>query len=228
VALQESTAVGAGVDCTAAAGSSNTKAQSDCSHGTHVASIAAGDNGSTIVGVAPDANIIAVQVFSLFTSTSSCGGFSSCMLSYTSDQIAALEHIYELRNTYNIASVNMSLGGGSYIDACDGDGRKAAIDNLRAAGIATVIASGNNGYRSSLSAPACISSAISVGATDDSDNVASFFQRGAYVGSAGARSEHLCGRSQRRGHQAGHLDGHAARDRCLGRIEASGAGRVGG
>lgn len=172
--LQESTAVGAGVDCTAAAGPSNTKAQSDCSHGTHVASIAAGDNGSTIVGVAPDANIIAVQVFSLFTSTSSCGGFSSCMLSYTSDQIAALEHIYELRNTYNIASVNMSLGGGSYIDACDGDGRKAAIDNLRAAGIATVIASGNNGYKSSLSAPACISSAISVGATDDNDNVASF------------------------------------------------------
>src|SRR5690606_14369005 len=39
---------------------------------------------------------------------------------------------------------------------------------------ATVIASGNNGYKSSLSAPACISSAISVGATDDNDNVASF------------------------------------------------------
>ncbi len=171
---EESTAVGSGVDCTAAAGSGNSKAQSDCSHGTHVASIAAGDNGSNIVGVAPDASIIAVQVFSLFTSTTSCGGFSSCMLSYTSDQIAALEHIYELRNTYNIASVNMSLGGGSYSTACDGDGRKAAIDNLRAAGIATVIASGNNGYKSSLSAPACISSAISVGATDDSDNIASF------------------------------------------------------
>lgn len=172
--VEESTAPGSGVDCTAAVGSSNTKAQSDCSHGTHVASIAAGDNGSNIVGVAPDANIIAVQVFSLFTSTTSCGGFSNCMLSYTSDQILALEHIYELRSTYNIASVNLSLGSGGYSEACDGDIRKAAIDNLRAAGIATVIASGNNGYTNSISAPACISSAISVGATDDSDNIAYF------------------------------------------------------
>lgn len=171
---EESTAPGAGADCTAAAGPNNPKAQSDCSHGTHVASIAAGDNGASIVGVAPEANIIAVQVFSLFTSSTSCGGFSSCMLSYTSDQIAALEHIYELRDTYNIASVNLSLGSGSNTAACDNDGRKAAIDNLRAAGIATVIASGNNGYKTSISAPACISSAISVGATDDSDNVASF------------------------------------------------------
>ncbi|MCB8978330.1 MAG: S8 family serine peptidase [Ardenticatenaceae bacterium] len=172
--VEESTAPGSGVDCTDAAGPTNTKAQSDCSHGTHVASIAAGDNGSTIVGVAPDANIIAVQVFSLFTSTTSCGGFSSCMLSYTSDQILALEHIYELRNTYNIASVNLSLGSGSSTEACDLDARKAAIDNLRAVGIATVIASGNSGYTNSISAPACISSAISVGATDDSDNIASF------------------------------------------------------
>lgn len=172
--VAESTAPGSGVDCTAAAGPNNPKAQSDCSHGTHVASIAAGDNGSNIVGVAPDANIIAVQVFSLFTSTTSCGGFSSCMLSYASDQIAALEHIYELRDTFNIASVNLSLGSGAYNIACDSDGRKAAIDNLRAAGIATVIASGNNGYTSSISAPACISSAISVGATDDNDAIAYF------------------------------------------------------
>lgn len=52
--------------------------------------------------------------------------------------------------------------------------RKAAIDNLRAAGIATVIASGNSGYRDRISVPGCISSAISVGATDNADNVPSF------------------------------------------------------
>jgi uncharacterized repeat protein (TIGR01451 family) len=139
-----------------------------------VASIAAGDNGGSIVGVAPDANIISLQIFSLFNNASYCGGYSSCVLTFTSDQIAALERVYELRNTYNIASVNMSLGGGQYATTCDSDGRKAAIDNLRAAGIATIVASGNNGYRDSMSAPACISSAISVGATDDGDNVAYF------------------------------------------------------
>ena len=172
--VEESTAAGSGVDCTQAVGVNNSKAQSDCSHGTHVASIAAGDNGSNIVGVAPDANIIAIQVFSLFNNTTSCGGYSNCVLTYTSDQIAGLERVYELRNTYNIASVNMSLGGGQYYAACDSDSRKAAIDNLRAAGIATVIASGNDGFRDSMGAPGCISSAISVGATDDSDDVAYF------------------------------------------------------
>ncbi|MCB8937460.1 MAG: S8 family serine peptidase [Ardenticatenaceae bacterium] len=172
--VEETTAVGSGVDCTTAVGPTNTKAQSDCSHGTHVASIAAGNNGSNIVGVAPDANIIAVQVFSLFNSTTYCAGYSNCVLTFTSDQILGLERIYELRDSYNIASVNMSLGGGDYNAACDSDSRKAAIDNLRAVGIATVIASGNNGYRGSMSAPGCISSAISVGATDNLDNVASF------------------------------------------------------
>lgn len=167
--VPKSTAVGSGIDCTAAVGPANSKAQSDCSHGTHVASIAAGNDG-----VAPDANIIAIQIFSLFNSTYWCGGFSNCMLTFSSDQISALERVYELRDTYNIASLNMSLGGGRYYEACDGDGRKAMIDNLRAAGIATVIASGNSGYRDSLGAPACISSAISVGATDDVDNVAYF------------------------------------------------------
>jgi uncharacterized repeat protein (TIGR01451 family) len=172
--VEASTAVGSGIDCTAAVGAANSKAQSDCSHGTHVASIAAGDNGSTIVGVAPEANIIAVQVFSLFNSTTYCGGYTNCVLTFTSDQISGLERVYDLRHTFSIASVNMSLGGGQYFSACDSDGRKAMIDNLRAAGIATVIASGNNGYRDSLSAPGCISTAISVGATDNVDNVASF------------------------------------------------------
>lgn len=172
--VEASIVAGSGMDCTAAVGDENSKAQSDCSHGTHVASIAAGNDGGTVVGVAPEANIIAMQIFSLFNNTYYCGGYSSCMLTFTSDQILALERVYELRSTYNIASVNMSLGGGRYYSACDSDSRKAAIDNLRAAGIATVIASGNNAYRDSLSAPACIPSAISVGATDDADNVASF------------------------------------------------------
>ncbi|MAT42221.1 MAG: hypothetical protein CL609_07765 [Anaerolineaceae bacterium] len=134
-----------------------------CDHGTHVAGIAAGTTG-----VAKDADILAIQVFSLVD--------HDWAGSLSSDQVKGLERVYALRDTYSIASVNMSLGGGSYSSYCDSTetARKAIIDALRAAGIATIIASGNDYDSSSISTPACISSAISVGATTDADQVASF------------------------------------------------------
>ncbi|MEJ2608382.1 MAG: S8 family serine peptidase [Anaerolineales bacterium] len=125
-----------------------------CEHGTHVAGIAAG-NGARFSGVAK-------------------------VLTWTSDQIAALNWVYSIQSSYNIAAVNMSLGGGQYTSNCDSDPRKASIDNLRSVGIATVIASGNSSFREAIGAPACISSAVSVGGTTDSDtmytysNVSSF------------------------------------------------------
>jgi len=143
-------------------------------HGTHVTGIAAGHSAS-LDGMAPDANIIAVQVFSRFTDCySGTPGDQPCVMSWTSDQLAGLEHVYAIRGTYSIAAVNMSLGGGQYSSACDGDSRKAAIDNLRAAGIATAIASGNDGYCEYVGAPACISSSIAVGASTDDDYEADF------------------------------------------------------
>ncbi|PLX70644.1 MAG: hypothetical protein C0602_03805 [Denitrovibrio sp.] len=157
-------ASGSGVNCSSAV--------DGCDHGTHVAGTIAGENGTGgISGVAPDATIIAMNVFT---------NFSGEALSYTTDQTRALERVYALRGTYDIASVNMSLGGGSYSSYCDNDSRKAIIDNLRSAGIATVIASGNNGYTNSISGPACISTAIAVGSVQDgsygttADRVSSF------------------------------------------------------
>jgi subtilisin len=87
-----------------------TYAASGCRHGTHVAGIAAGQ-GSNISGVAPNANIMAVQVFSRFTG-SSCANQAEdpCTLTFTSDQIAGMERVYLLRNTRSFAAVNMSLG----------------------------------------------------------------------------------------------------------------------
>ena len=156
------TGPGAGVPCTYAA--------SACRHGTHVAGIAAG-SGATFSGVAKGANLMAVQVFSRFTGAANCGGGEDpCALSFTSDQLAGLERVFALRNSHSFASVNMSLGGGQSFSNCDGDSRKVAIDNLRSVGIATAIASGNNGFTNSLSFPACISTAISVGSTDDGSN----------------------------------------------------------
>ncbi len=156
-----------------------------CTHGTHVAGIAAGNHLYASVaydGVARSANIIGIQVFTRFNNDGDCGGVAPCVLSYISDQVRGLERVLELRSTYglNIAAVNMSLGGGAYTDAqqalCDTNNasRRTAIQNLRSVGIATIIAAGNNGYVSQISAPGCISEAIAVGASTDSDGIASF------------------------------------------------------
>ncbi len=153
----QSIAPGSGLDCGAVGG---------CFHGTHVAGIAAG-SGSGLFGVARDASLIAIQVFSRFDDPADCNGNAPCALSYPSDQMLALERVHALRSTFTIAAVNMSLGGGQHFSNCDGDARKPAIDTLRGAGIATVISAGNNGYTSSLTAPGCISSAIPVGSTHD-------------------------------------------------------------
>ena len=158
-----------------------------CSHGTHVAGIAAGSRATDPAsapgnGVAPGANIIAIQVFTRFNDASSClPGAAPCVLSYLSDQIAGLDRLAVLRNanpSWNIAAANMSLGGGSFATACDGDSRKAAIDTLLGLGVATVIASGNSGFLNSVGAPGCISSAFTVGSTTDADAVSSFSNRG--------------------------------------------------
>jgi len=157
-----STATGSGVNCTFSI--------EGCKHGTHVAGIAAG-LGSTFSGVARGANVIAIQVFSRFDSVSNCGSDSPCARSYDSDRIRALQQVYTLRSTYNVAAINMSIGGGRYYtqSACDtaSGSEKAIIDLLRSVGIAAVISSGNNGYTDSASAPGCLSSAVIVGATFD-------------------------------------------------------------
>ncbi|MCJ7708029.1 MAG: S8 family serine peptidase, partial [Anaerolineales bacterium] len=151
-----------------------------CDHGTHVAGIAAGHYTDEVhfSGVARDASILAVQIFSRFDDPE-CASFglpSPCALSWTADQISGLDWVYQQRAAFTIASVNMSLGGGTYTSNCDAtySSEKAAIDNLRSVGIATIIAAGNDGLPNALAAPACISSAISVGATTETDVVPSF------------------------------------------------------
>lgn len=140
-------------------------------HGTHVAGIAAGNNGS-MAGVAKNSSIIAVQVFSTF-GIEDCGD-EPCVMSWDSDQVKGLDYIYSLRGSYSIAAVNMSLGSGGFSSYCDSEPHKSAIDNLKAVGIATVAASGNDGYCGYVSSPACISSAVAVGASDKFDTEAWF------------------------------------------------------
>jgi subtilisin family serine protease len=179
--VNESTAPDSGLNCSTT--------MSGCAHGTHVAGTAAG-RGINESGVAKDANIIAFQVFSKVNDATACGSTPApCILTYASDQLKALERVLVLSNTMSIAAVNMSLGGGQYAASCDATqvARKTAIDNLRSVGVATVISSGNNGYTGAISAPACISSAISVGSIDDgspgttADSVSSFSNGASYL-----------------------------------------------
>lgn len=146
-------------------------ATSLCNHGSHVAGIAAGGSSGSLSGAARRANLIAIQVYTRFTNYANCGGSGSCMLSFITDQMRALDYIYTtLRPAHTLAAINMSLGSGQYSGACDYDGRKPAIDNLRAAGIATVVAAGNNSFRNGLTSPACITSAVAVGGVTDGGN----------------------------------------------------------
>jgi subtilisin len=146
----------------------------DCEHGTHVAGIAAGDgqNGAVAAfsGVAKGADIMPVQVFSRFVNpTCASVGIPSspCALAYDSDIMAGLQRVYDQRAVLSIAAVNMSLGGETFSRRCDSDPLKPVVDLLRSANIATVIASGNDGEPRKISSPGCISSAVSVGSTDD-------------------------------------------------------------
>jgi subtilisin family serine protease len=164
------TGEGAGVQCKA----------SGCDHGTHVAGIAAG-KGTGFSGMAPDADIIAVQVFSQFTGRACGVGGSPCVASFTSDQIRALDFVLQQAAQRPIPAVNMSLGGGRSTQHCDFDLTKPVIDQLRAAGVATAIASGNDGFRESVSFPGCISTAVTVGATSKQDQLAEFSNCGPQV-----------------------------------------------
>jgi uncharacterized repeat protein (TIGR01451 family) len=137
-----------------------------CDHGTHVAGIAAGQDDGTrgYDGVAPMAGIVAVQA----AHRSTCNG-SPCARFWSDDTIAGLDWIRVYSDTHtNVAAVNMSLGGGFHWTPCTGDAERTAIQNLKAAGIATVISAGNNHWTWATGSPGCIPEAVTVSSVYDS------------------------------------------------------------
>lgn len=139
-----------------------------CDHGTAVAGVAAG-NGDRATprqpfsGVARDARLISIMVLSKVR-----GGNAVVA---ESDLIRGLERVFELRHRYRIAAANVSLVFYRlHAQTCDDDYPllKAIVDRLRAAGIATVAATGNDGKTGEVQAPACLSNVVSVGAVNHS------------------------------------------------------------
>ena len=172
-----STAVGSGAAC-------DSSTIFGCSHGSLVAGIAAG-RGDRFNGVAPGADLVSIQVFSRIDDEDFCGGpeFTPCVGSFPSDQIAAAQYVLDtlLPSVPNIAAISVSLGSGNFAIPCNGslplEGQ--LIADLRAVGVATVVASGNEGRSGSVTAPACLDAAVSVGATTDppGEAIASFSNR---------------------------------------------------
>jgi len=127
-------------------------------HGTHVAGIvAARNNTSGVVGVAPDAVIWAVKVL---------GDEGT---GYTSDIIQGLDWC----TSNGIQVVSMSLGGAGTTSL------QAACDRAYAKGVVLVAAAGNGG--GSVTYPAAYSSVLAVSATDAQDLRASFSSFGPQI-----------------------------------------------
>ena len=138
----------------------------DNGHGTHVAGIAAG-NGTQLKGVAPDAKILALKVCDK-------NGHAS-----SSTIIAGIERAMDPDNdpftddAVNI--INMSFGGkGDPLDVIS-----QSVDNASKSGIVCVAAAGNNGpVYNSVNSPGCARKALTVGAVNNVDGIASFSSRG--------------------------------------------------
>ena len=99
-------------------------------HGSHVAGIAAGNNGSDFKGVAPDAQLVVMQVFTPM------GG------AYWSEILAALEDCAYL----GVGAANMSLGSSCGFTDYNGDSTYERVLGLVAdAGVNLSVAAGNDG-----------------------------------------------------------------------------------
>lgn len=132
-------------------------------HGTHVAAIAAGKS-TTYNGVAPEAGIIAINVFDKDGSSSD------------SSISRALNWVLSISDRFNIAAVNMSLGTSRiYRSSCDSVSPSitTAVHKLYDKNVATVVATGNASSLG-MSNPACITKVISVAASDLSGNITTF------------------------------------------------------
>jgi subtilisin family serine protease len=133
-------------------------------HGTHVTGIITSKGTVSPVAVAPDADIVSIKVID------DSGSFF-----YFSEIVAALDFI--INNRSDVQVINMSLGtyalfSGNCDDATAYNiAGAAAIDTLRANGVISFAASGNDGSGTQMSSPACIANVVSVGATDKSDNL---------------------------------------------------------
>jgi subtilisin family serine protease len=144
--------------------------QDDHGHGTHVAATAAGDG--VLRGVAPDAQVLAYKVLN-----DRGNGLTSTVIAGV-ERATDPDHNGDPSDHATI--ISMSLGG--FGD--ENDPGSAAVDAATAAGVLCVIAAGNNHGRFTIGSPGTARTALTVGATDDADLLATFSSRGPTLATA--------------------------------------------
>ena len=133
-------------------------------HGTHVAgTVAATDNALGVVGVAHEVGLYVAKVL-----RDNGSGYTSQII----------DGLYWCADDAGAEVINMSFGGSGT------DALEDAIADIAEGGVVLVAASGNDGADSP-SCPACYEDVIAIGATDDTDAIASFSNRGEDVNAPG-------------------------------------------
>lgn len=148
-------------DCPPARLAEGTSAEDDHGHGSNVTGIITSNGVVSSPGFAPDTAIVAVKV-----NDSNDSGQES-------DWVSGLDWVFENLSTLKVNIVNFSAGTDAlYASASDCDSKEPAlaqaIKNLVGAGVTVFVAAGNEGSATQMSAPACNTGAIAVGATYDS------------------------------------------------------------
>lgn len=130
-------------------------------HGTNVTGIVTANGAVVGPGVAPDAQIVAIQVL------------DSQNRGWVSDWVAGVDHIVSGNDSLGVQVINMSLVTDALYSTADCDAQQpafaAAVQAARDQGIVIFASSGNKGSTTSMGAPACLSASVAVGAVYDSD-----------------------------------------------------------
>jgi subtilisin family serine protease len=148
----------------------------DHGHGTHTTGIGIGDDGAgNQIGVAPGAQWIACR--NMEQGWGSPSTYIECFEFFLAP--------WDLNKQNADPNKRPHVVGNSYgcppSEGCSANSLLTAMDNLRAAGVFMAVSAGNDGYYGCATVdepPALYDSAISVGATDFGDNIASFSSRG--------------------------------------------------
>ena len=139
-----------------------TSAYDDNGHGTHCASLVAGQEG---IGVAPGADLVVIKAMDRD---------GAC---YTSDALKALDWCLENKAHYGISVISFSVGGESPSEGASL--LDEACNNMVKQGMVMCVAAGNSGPdASSIVVPGDAESVITVGAVDSSGRIFDLSSRG--------------------------------------------------
>jgi len=139
-----------------------TDSYDDNGHGTHCASLVAGEKGT---GVAPDAKLVVIKVMDRE---------GAC---YLSDALNALDWCLDNKERYGIRVVSFSVGGESPSDGTSL--LDEACNKMVEKGLVMCVAAGNSGpAASSIVIPGDAENVITVGAVDRSGNIFELSSRG--------------------------------------------------